>query len=106
MIFIEFWQFLGDHVPALGAVCVQLLVVAGWSFLVSKWATHKANKRWQWDVEKNSDMLKHDIREKFEHRQIELEARNKYLEERNDQLGPSLKALTEAVAVLAQEKKG
>jgi hypothetical protein len=103
--FILFFQYLGGHVPALGAFLVCLLVVAGWSFVVAKWAAHKANKRWRWDSEHNPKLMAQDIREGYDRRIAVLEERNTILQSRADQILPAFKALTDLAAYFVEQDK-
>jgi len=99
MIFIMIYEFLADHVPALGAFLVTLLVVVFLCFIFYKIGRHEANRKWSHDVECMPKIIEQEIREKFEKRIVALGVRNKYLQERNDSMMPAFKSL----AVIAEE---
>ena len=75
MSFILFMQYLGDHVPALGALLVLMSFVAVLCAVFYKLGKHAANKRWAWDVEHMPNVIGQDIREKLEREKAILQAR-------------------------------
>ena len=105
MIFVALFQFLGDHVPALGAFSVCLLVVSVVGFVAYKVGRHEADKRWVHEVEHMPAVIGQDIRERLERKIVELAARNKYLTERNDQMMPAFKSLTVIADRMLEDRK-
>lgn len=105
MIFVQFFDYIGLHIPALGAFIVCFLVVTLVCFLFYKWGAHEANKRWIYQVEKMPAVIGQDVREKYAHKLIELTARIKYLQERNDSFEPAFKALTVIANKFVEESK-
>ena len=105
MIFIDLFQWLGYHVPALGAFVCSLLVVAVICFVSYKLGQRAANKKWQWDVEHQPSLLSQDIRERWERRIAVLEERNKILQAQADQILPAFKALTDLAAYFVEQDK-
>ena len=79
--------------------------MAGWSFVVSKWSKHLANKRWRYDSEHNPKLISQEIREGYEKRIAVLEERNKILQARADQILPAFKALTDLAAYFVEQDK-
>lgn len=105
MIFVQLYQFFGDHVPALGAFLSTLVVVVALCFVVYKLGQHKANKAWTFDIEHNPGMIAQDIRERYEKRIAVLEEKNKVIRERQDEMMPAFKTLADlATYFLSREK--
>jgi len=105
VIFVQFFQFLGDHVPALGAFLVCVLVVCVLCFLAYKMGEHRANKKWQRDVEMMPQIIAQDIRERMEKRIVALDVRVKYLQERNDRMAPAFSALTTIAEAMLKDRQ-
>ena len=105
MIFVAMFDYLGLHIPALGAFLVCVLVVAVLFFLAYKWGIHEANKRWTHDVECMPKVIEQAIREKMEKRIVALGVRNKYLQERNDAMMPAFAALATIAQEMLKERK-
>jgi hypothetical protein len=104
VIFVQIFDYLGPHVPALGAFLVCLLVVAVLCFLFYKLGRHEANKKWSRDVECMPQVIEQDVREKMEKRIVALDVRNKYLQERNDAMMPAFKSLAIIAEVMLEER--
>ena len=75
MSFILFFQYLGMHVPALGAFLVTLLAVCFLCLLFYKLGMRAANLRWRWDVEHMPAVIGQDVREKLERDKAILQSR-------------------------------
>jgi len=82
MTFILFMQYLGDHVPALGAFLCLVVVVAILCIIFYKLGKREANRRWKWDVEHMPNVIGQDIREKLERDKAMLQARVNWQTER------------------------
>lgn len=105
MIFIAFFQWLGLHVPALGAFLLFIIMVSVLCFIFYKIGKHAANKSWRWDVEHQPSLLAQDIRERWERKIAVLEDRNKALQAKADQILPAFKALTDLSAYFVEQEK-
>jgi hypothetical protein len=104
MVFLQLWDYLGLHIPALGAFLCTLVVVDVLCFVFYKLGQHKANKLWQWDIEHQPNMIGQDVRERYEKRIAVLEEKNKGLRERQEQMQPAFKNLADlAVYFLDKE---
>ena len=88
MDIILFFQFLGYHLPMLGAFLVTILVVTLLCLIAYKLGKHEANKRWQWNVEHMPAVIGQDIREGLERRAERAETREALTRERLNQLLP------------------
>jgi len=82
VIFIQFAQYLGTHVPALGAFLVSLCVVVVLCLVSYKLGRHTTNNRWRWDVEHMPAVIGQDIRERKDREIAVLQDRVELLRER------------------------
>ena len=105
MIFVQLSDYLGLHIPALGAFIVCLAVVAVLCWIFFAWGRHEANKRWGFQVEHMPAVIGQDIRERLEKRIVALGVRNKYLEERNNAMMPAFKSLTIIAEIMLEERE-
>lgn len=105
MIFVQLADYLGFHVPALGAFLVCVLMVCVICFLAYKWGWHEASKKWTREVECMPRVIEQAIRERLEKRIVALGVRNKYLQERNDAMMPAFHSLTVIAEEMLKERK-
>ena len=84
MDFIQFFQYLGYHVPALGAFLCSLIVMLAVCFICFRMGKRSANKAWTYDVEHRENIISQDIRERFERKLAVLEDRDKLRQSRMD----------------------
>jgi len=98
MAFVEFFQFLGFHAPALGAFLLTLLVVVGFLWLSYHLGKREANRRWTFDVEHMPNVIGQDIRERYQRKIAELSKAVEMYKEREQRLGPAVAGATELLA--------
>jgi hypothetical protein len=103
VIFEQLFQWLGYHIPALGAFIVCLLVVAAVCSLFYSWGKATANKQWKFNVEHMPQVIGQDIRERLERRLIEQALIIKRLKEKDDQMTPAFKSLAIIAEHFVQE---
>ena len=92
MEFVRFFQYLGTHVPALGAFLVCMVVVAFLCFVFYKLGIRTANNRWRWDVEHMPAVIGQGIRESKDREIAVLRKHISWLKERFQALRPAVEA--------------
>ena len=97
MAFIRFFDYLGEHVPALGAFVVCLIFVSVLCLIFYKLGSHAENQRWRWDVQHMPAVIGQDIRERLE-RKLELaEAHAQWLQARLNTVLPLTSGIVDLV---------
>lgn len=103
MDFVMALQYLGYHVPALGAFLALVIVVCLLCLVAFKLGKRSSDKKWKWDVEHMPEVIGQDIRESFERKIAVLQARLSWTQGRLNVLEPFASGIA---GIVKQHKVG
>jgi hypothetical protein len=97
-------QYLGYHIPELGAFLCILIVVAGISIASYKLGYHACGKAWKLQVRQNPRIIERSIIDEYELRLAKKDERIKYIEDQYRAVAPALKAAVHLAGWAAKDE--